>query len=68
MNASHRKAPQPAYAIRYDRVSIRNREAELSADEVRIEGDFIASEYSGATINSFFALDGGHVFEVESHP
>jgi len=34
---------------------------------VRIEGDFIASEYSGAAVNSFFALDGGHVFEVESH-
>lgn len=67
LNASRRKAPQPAYAIRYDRVSIRPREAGLSVDEVRIEANFIASEYSGAAINSFFALDDGHVFEVESH-
>lgn len=67
LNGSRRKAPQPAYAIRYDRVSIRSRDAVLSDDEVRIEADFIASEYSGAAVNSFFALDGGHVFEVESH-
>ena len=67
LNASRRKAPRPAYAIRYDRVSIRPRDAELSVDEVRIEANFIATEYSGAAINSFFALDDGHVFEVESH-
>ncbi|MFK0161125.1 ABC transporter ATP-binding protein [Rhizobium sp. NPDC090279] len=67
LNGSRRKAPQPAYAIRYDRVSIRLRGAALSDDEVGIEADFIASEYSGAAVNSFFALDGGHVFEVESH-
>ncbi|MGV1760233.1 ABC transporter ATP-binding protein [Rhizobium sp. A22-96] len=67
LTASRKKAPQPAYAIRYDRVSVRPRDAAMSDDEVRIEADFIASEYSGAAVNSFFALDDGHVFEVESH-
>jgi len=34
---------------------------------VRIEASFVASEYSGAAINSFFTLDDGRVFEVETH-
>ena len=57
----------PAYAIRYDRVSIRPGDAAAAGDEVRIEGSFVASEYSGAAINSFFTLDDGRVFEVETH-
>ncbi|OJU87056.1 MAG: ABC transporter ATP-binding protein [Shinella sp. 65-6] len=57
----------PAYAIRYDRVSIRPGDAAAAGDEVRIEGSFVASEYSGAAINSFFPLDDGRVFEVETH-
>ncbi|NTH66345.1 ABC transporter ATP-binding protein [Agrobacterium rhizogenes] len=67
LNASLRKAPQPGYAIRHDRVAIRPFDAAISTEEIRIDGDFIASEYSGAAINSFFALDDGRVFEVESH-
>jgi putative spermidine/putrescine transport system ATP-binding protein len=58
---------KPAYAIRYDRVSIRSKDAPAAAEEVRIEGSFVASEYSGAAINSFFALDDGRIFEVETH-
>lgn len=58
---------QPAYAIRYDRVDIRDKDAPVHQDEVRLEGNFVASEYSGSAINSFFSLDDGRVFEVESH-
>ncbi len=61
------RAASPAYAIRYDRVSVRPREAAIAEDEIRIEANFVASEYSGAAVNSFFALDDGRVFEVESH-
>ncbi len=61
------RATQPAYAIRYDRVAVRPREAAIGDDEVRVEGNFVASEYSGAAVNSFFALDDGRVFEVETH-
>ncbi|MBX9457519.1 MAG: ABC transporter ATP-binding protein [Rhizobium sp.] len=57
----------PAYAIRYDRIAIRPKDAAAAADEVRIEGTFVTSEYTGAAINSFFHLDDGKVFEVESH-
>ncbi|WLS10810.1 ABC transporter ATP-binding protein (plasmid) [Shinella sumterensis] len=58
---------KPAYAIRYDRVAIRPTDAATADDEVRIEASFVASEYSGAAINSFFTLDDGRVFEVETH-
>jgi putative spermidine/putrescine transport system ATP-binding protein len=58
---------QSAYAIRYDRIAVRPREAVAGADEVRIEGTFVASEYTGAAVNSFFQLDDGKVFEVEQH-
>jgi putative spermidine/putrescine transport system ATP-binding protein len=57
----------PAYAIRYDRIAIHPADKAAGPGEVRIEGAFIASEYSGAAINSFFTLDDGRVFEVESH-
>ncbi|MGF6174762.1 ABC transporter ATP-binding protein [Ensifer sp. 4252] len=65
--AAPARAASPAYAIRYDRVSVRPREAAITEDEIRIEANFVASEYSGAAVNSFFALDDGRVFEVESH-
>jgi ABC-type Fe3+/spermidine/putrescine transport system ATPase subunit len=57
----------PAYAIRYDRVAIRPAGSSVGDDEVRIEGTFVASEYTGSAVNSFFSLDDGKVFEVESH-
>lgn len=66
-SATPSRAASPAYAIRYDRVSVRPREAAIAEDEIRIEANFVASEYSGAAVNSFFALDDGRVFEVESH-
>ena len=62
-----RPAAKPAYAIRFDRVSIRPQGTVPDDDEVGIEGTFIASEYTGAAVNSFFSLDDGRVFEVEEH-
>lgn len=67
LGGQHQSSAQPAYAIRYDRVSIRPLGMRPAGDEVSIEGSFVASEYSGAAINSFFALDDGRVFEVETH-
>ncbi|SOC45221.1 putative spermidine/putrescine transport system ATP-binding protein [Rhizobium subbaraonis] len=61
------RAADPAYAIRYDRVDIRPAGAAATADEVQIEGTFIASEYTGSAVNAFFSLDDGKVFEVEAH-
>ena len=58
---------QPGYAVRFDRVAIRPLAAPVGSDEIRIEGTFVASEYTGSAVNSFFSLDDGKVFEVESH-
>lgn len=57
----------PTYAIRFDRVAIRPAGTVPAENEVGIEASFIASEYTGSAINSFFTLDDGKVFEVESH-
>ena len=56
-----------AYAVRYDRIQVRPPSSVLASDEVGVEAAFIASEYSGAAVNSFFALDNGQVVEVETH-
>ncbi|PYE43862.1 hypothetical protein DFI02_10315 [Rhizobium sp. PP-F2F-G20b] len=47
--------------------AVRPLDEAVASDEVRLEATFVADEYSGAAINSFFALDDGRVFEVESH-
>lgn len=60
-------AASPAYAIRHDRIAIRDVSDEVQADDVRIEGRFLAEEYTGSAIYAFFALDDGTVFEVETH-
>ena len=57
----------PGYAIRYDRIDIRPRNVGPADGEVAIEATFVADEYSGAAIVSLFAMDGGGVFEVETH-
>jgi len=59
--------PASAYAVRYDRIAVRDPAAAVAADEVRIEGAFVASEYTGASVLSFFALPDGRLVEVEDH-
>lgn len=58
---------QKAYAIRYDRVGIRPAGTAASGSEIGIEGTFVASEYTGSAVTSFFRLDDGKIFEVETH-
>ncbi len=60
-------AASPTYAIRYDRVSIRAKDAALADGETGVEGTFIASEYTGSAVNAFFTLADGSIFEVEQH-
>ena len=56
------KADQPAYAIRYDRVSVGG-----SKGEKGIDATYIASEYLGSAVTHFFEAPGGQVVEVEHH-
>lgn len=60
-------APGRAYAIRYDRIDVRPADATPAPGEVRIEAAYVAGEYTGATVLSFFALDDGRMIEVEAH-
>ncbi|MDQ0471478.1 ABC transporter ATP-binding protein [Labrys wisconsinensis] len=57
----------PAYAIRQDRIIVRPADAELAAGEAGIAAVFVASEYAGASVLSFFRLDDGRVVDVEDH-
>jgi ABC-type Fe3+/spermidine/putrescine transport system ATPase subunit len=57
----------PAYAIRQDKIAVKPHGAGAGDGEESVGGTFIASEYSGAAVLSFFALDDGRVIEVEDH-
>jgi ABC-type Fe3+/spermidine/putrescine transport system ATPase subunit len=57
----------PAYAVRHDRVAVRPAGSTAAPGEVVLEGAFVASEYTGASVISFFDLGGGRLFEVEDH-
>jgi ABC-type Fe3+/spermidine/putrescine transport system ATPase subunit len=56
-----------AYAIRHDRIVVRPVDRPISPDEAGLAATFVASEYSGASVLSFFATAGGQVLEVEDH-
>lgn len=58
---------EKAYAIRQDRIGVRPQDAAPAGGEVRVEATFVASEYTGASQLSFFALPDGKIVEVESH-
>jgi putative spermidine/putrescine transport system ATP-binding protein len=58
---------EPAYAIRHDLIRIQPSGAPRAADETGIEARFITSEYSGASVQYFFALPTGTIIEVENH-
>ena len=55
------------YAIRHDLIAIRPADMPASDAEVRLTADFVASEYSGPSITSFFRLPSGTVVTVEDH-
>jgi spermidine/putrescine transport system ATP-binding protein len=56
---------QPAYAIRYDRISPQPRGAKMEG--VGLTAKYVASEYLGASIVHFFEASDGKVVEVEHH-
>lgn len=66
-NRDRQPSDSEAYAIRFDRISVQEAGRATARDEVAVAGTFIASEYTGASVNSFFTLDDGRVFEVETH-
>lgn len=57
----------PAYAVRQDRIAVRPQEQGPSDGEQGVGGVFVASEYSGPSVLSFFTLDDGQIVEVEDH-
>ncbi|MBB3999236.1 ABC transporter ATP-binding protein [Aureimonas pseudogalii] len=57
----------PVYAIRHDCIAVRAPATEMADDEAGLSARFLASEYSGASVLSFFALDDGRIVEVEEH-
>jgi len=67
--AQYSKRPDnaAAYAIRQDRIAVRPAGAPFSLDETGLAATFVASEYSGSSVLSFFATPAGQVIEVEDH-
>ncbi|WP_158814619.1 ABC transporter ATP-binding protein [Methylocapsa sp. S129] len=65
--APGRPGKASAYAIRHDRIAVRPVDRPISPDEAGLAATFVASEYSGSSVLSFFATAGGQVIEVEDH-
>ncbi len=57
----------PAYAIRHDLIRIQPSGVARGANETGVEARYITSEYSGASVQYFFALSSGAIIEVENH-
>lgn len=55
------------YAVRHDRIAVRDGASPVAAGEIVVPARFIASEYGGASVLSFFALDNGQIVEVQEH-
>ena len=62
---ARRPAERPAYAIRYDRISVEP--AGAAGAGPSLTADFVASEYLGSSLMYFFEAPGGKVIEVEHH-
>lgn len=60
-------AGAPAYCIRQDLIRIRPDDAPAEAGEAAVQADFVASEYSGASMTYFFETLRGDAVEVEAH-
>jgi len=57
-------SPEAAYAIRYDRVSVKATGATGSA---KLAANYVASEYLGSALVHFFETNDGEVVEAEHH-
>ena len=60
-------ASEAAYAIRHDQIAVRAADTPLARGEASLSARFVASEYSGASVLSFFTTASGQVIEVEDH-
>ena len=58
---------EAVYAIRHDLIAVRPAAMPAADADVRLTADFVASEYSGPSITSFFRLPSGTVVTVEDH-
>jgi spermidine/putrescine transport system ATP-binding protein len=60
-----RTSARPAYAIRYDRVTVDREGSKLAGPS--LPATFVASEYLGSSVMYFFEAADGKVIEVEHH-
>jgi putative spermidine/putrescine transport system ATP-binding protein len=56
-----------AYALRHDLIVVRPADTRPARGEGRLAATFIASEYSGPAITSFFRVAGGGIVTVDAH-
>jgi ABC-type Fe3+/spermidine/putrescine transport system ATPase subunit len=54
------------YGVRHDRIAVSQRSAAKNPDLVSVPAAFVASEYTGPALLSFFRLEGGQIVEVET--
>jgi putative spermidine/putrescine transport system ATP-binding protein len=67
LGGTRRAATEPAYCIRQDLIDIRPQDSALRAGEAGLSAHFVTSEYSGASVQYFFEIEGGRAVEVEAH-
>jgi len=58
--------PRGFYGVRYDRIVVAPPSAESGSDHVGLTAAFVASEFTGPTLLSFFKLASGQIVEVET--
>ncbi len=58
---------EAVYAIRHDLIAVRPADAATTDAEASMTAAFVASEYSGPSVTSFFRLPSGTVVTVEDH-
>jgi len=58
--------PRGFYGVRYDRIAVAPRAEKSGADQVSLTAAFVASEFTGPSLLSFFKLASGQIVEVET--
>jgi putative spermidine/putrescine transport system ATP-binding protein len=61
------RSDRSVYAVRHDLIAVRPLEAKPVEREGRLPATFVASEYSGPAITSFFRLASGVLVTVDDH-
>ncbi|NTF10586.1 ABC transporter ATP-binding protein [Agrobacterium rubi] len=60
-------ATEASYAVRHDRIRVREANAPALDDEEAICARFVTSEYLGSAVHAFFTPEQGGIVEVEAH-